>query len=194
MWPCHVVCCQLDTLWIVQFMANIVSMASPPDATVTLFMTDTMMKVFDALDGYQEERLPDFLRILESLVRSFHRWDIAATTPPEDDDAKSEGRGDGGDDKEGHGQQGNYGNNVASPSAEGTPSSLDWRDVVVRVLDRCAHLAHATAPRVRLLVIDIVCAAVTALQLHDDHLLPAINGFWPPLVGLLDDSGAYPHL
>ena len=146
--------------------------------------------MFDALDGYQEERLPEFLRILESLVRSFHRWDIAATTPPENDDAKNDDSGDGGDAVNGDGGQGNDGSNVATSSASGTPASLDWRDVVVRVLDRCAHLAHATAPRVRLLVIDIVCAAVTAIQRHDDHLLPAINGFWPPLVGLLDDSGA----
>jgi hypothetical protein len=138
------------------------------DAQIFPYLRDTIDEVFDALDGYHNERLPDFLYILEAMVQSFHRWDVPTSTPVDDPDSEDT-------------------TNAGLAASVVKPVSLDWRAVVTRVLDRCSHLLGSPQPRVRLLVLDIIVASVAALERHEDHLLPAINGVWPPLTARFDD-------
>jgi len=49
------------------------------DARIMDFLQDTVEEVFEALDGYQEDRTHIFVRILLSLVSSFRQWDEQRT-------------------------------------------------------------------------------------------------------------------
>ena len=58
---------------------------------------------------------------------------------------------------------------------------------------RCAHQLGVNSPRLRLLVLDTMGAALDVLRNAEDHLLPAINTLWPALVALLGTLRSLAH-
>lgn len=158
----------------------LISMLRCCDCSIMEYLQDTVEEVFEELDGYDDNRIESFIRILLALVSAFARWD-----QDKECDIKKDGDAD---------SNGVYGSDDDDDDDDGNKFGpvksvvFNKYDVTVQVLSRCTHFAGSTDPRVRILILDIIGISVHVLHGEDNRLFPAINDFWPVLLARFTDS------